>query len=276
MKIGVITASYNRQALLMRCIDSVRAQSYADWGMYIVDDCSNVDVCELQAHYEDERLHCLKLPQNHGANVVRNRAIDWAIADHCDYIFLLDDDDFLAVDAFSTMVAVQQQYPQYHWFVMNVMGYQHALAEHTLIQMPAMFDYIGDYLLGKTVRGDKSHLIAVCALANIRFSTAVRNGEEWTFFLQLAKYTACFAHPAVVKIVDYQPMGLSQQLAQRQSTFNKILLDTQKPLRCWWRRPFLRRAMTRSIQALLRFPFRLCWLAGQSLVQCLPTKSSRD
>jgi glycosyltransferase involved in cell wall biosynthesis len=273
MKIGIITASYNRPDLLRRCIDSVRSQSYSNWVMYVVDDCSIVNIDELSDMYRDPRLSLQKLPQNVGANHVRNVALARALHDGCDAIFLLDDDDFLTEHALQNMVDQTQAYPNESWFVFNIEGYQRVLEPYTFIQQPFSFDYISDYLLGKKVRSDKSHLIRADAVRHIRFSTQVRNGDEWTFFLQIAKRHQCMALPNIVKVVDYQNDGLSVALSGRQYTFQKICLDMKKPVLCWYYRPLLRRAATRSLQSVFRFPVRLLLLAWQ---QCQYLLASRQ
>ena len=116
MKIGIITASYNRPDLLRRCIDSVRSQSYSNWVMYVVDDCSTVNIDELSDMYRDPRLSLQKLPQNVGANHVRNVALARALHDGCDAIFLLDDDDFLTEHALQNMIDQTQAYPNENIF----------------------------------------------------------------------------------------------------------------------------------------------------------------
>lgn len=263
--IGILTPSYNRPELLRRCIESVLEQDYPHWRLYVIDDCSSVDVAQLRQDYPDTRIHLERMPHNAGVNRVRNTALERAQQDQCTAIFLLDDDDYLPTQALSRVMQVVQAHPDAPWLVLNVTGHQRELAANTYIQQTFEFDYIADYLMGKKIRGDKSHLIQMQAIGDIRFSTQVRQGDEWTFFLALAKHQRCLACPEIVKIVDYQPQGLSAQLSKKHYSFSKIWLDTQKPFLCWWYRPLLRRAATRSLQSVLRFPTRMLRLWLQQL-----------
>lgn len=264
-QIGILTPSYNRPDLLKRCIESVLAQDYSYWRLYVVDDCSTVDLEQFQQDYPDPRIRFTRMAQNAGVNRVRNTALDMAQHDQCDAIFLLDDDDYLPEQALRRVMQVVDTHPQAYWLVLNVTGHQRELAANTYIQQTFEFDYIADYLMGKKIRGDKSHLIHMQAIGDLRFSTQVRQGDEWTFFLALAKHQRCLACPDIVKIVDYQDQGLSAQLAKKHYSFPKIWLDTQKPFLCWFYRPLLRRAATRSLQSVLRFPTRVLRLWLQQL-----------
>lgn len=267
MKIAVIVASYNRESLLKRCIESVLKQTYTNFNIYVVDDCSNVNINEIWRYFSDQRLIVSRMHQNSGANAVRNHAIDEAIVKGCDYVFILDDDDYLAApDVFEELVSFAKSYQDFGWIVANVKGFSKQLPQQTVIQVAEPFDYISDYLMGKKIQGDKSHLISSKLIKNIRFSTLVRNGEEWTFFIEIASKTLCVACPILVKIVDYQDDGLSQVLKKsKNSSLGKIWLDTIKPLKSWFYRPLLRRACTRSLKGAIRLPVRVFLLAWYKL-----------
>ena len=64
-KVSVILTSYNRPRLLVEAVNSVLAQTFQDWELIIVDDCSSrVEVKDYLANIEDPRIivvsTCLK------------------------------------------------------------------------------------------------------------------------------------------------------------------------------------------------------------------------
>ena len=78
--VSVITPTYNCGKFIARTIDSVLAQTYTNWEMIIVDDCSNDDTKEVVEKYikNDNRIKYECLKTNSGAAVARTRAMELA------------------------------------------------------------------------------------------------------------------------------------------------------------------------------------------------------
>jgi glycosyltransferase involved in cell wall biosynthesis len=90
--VSVVTPSYNSEEYLSGAIDSVLLQSYSNWEMIVVDDCSSDCSGELVREYamKDSRIKLITLDINSGAAVARNAAIKAAQGR---YIAFLDSDD---------------------------------------------------------------------------------------------------------------------------------------------------------------------------------------
>jgi teichuronic acid biosynthesis glycosyltransferase TuaG len=90
--VSIITPSYNAERFLAKTIDSVLLQTYQNWELLIVDDCSPDDANQLIEQYvaKDGRIKLLRLKSNSGAAVARNTAIEAARGR---YIAFLDSDD---------------------------------------------------------------------------------------------------------------------------------------------------------------------------------------
>lgn len=88
--VSIITPSYNTGRWIAETIESVLNQTYQNWEMIIVDDCSSDNTDEVVAQYDDKRIRYLKNEKNSGAAVSRNRAIREAKGD---FIAFLDSDD---------------------------------------------------------------------------------------------------------------------------------------------------------------------------------------
>lgn len=91
-KVSVITPSYNSADFISETIESVQSQTYTNWEMIIVDDCSKDQSVKLieAKQSEDERIKLIKLLRNGGPAYARNQAI---LAADGRYLAFLDSDD---------------------------------------------------------------------------------------------------------------------------------------------------------------------------------------
>lgn len=92
MLVSIITPSFNSANYIVATIQSVLAQTYQNWEMIIVDDCSIDNSCDIIEKYmeEDSRIKLLRLSENSGAAVARNTGIETATGR---FIAFLDSDD---------------------------------------------------------------------------------------------------------------------------------------------------------------------------------------
>lgn len=90
--VSIITPVYNAERFIKDTVISVINQTYKDWEMILVDDCSidNSQKIIQEISSKDKRIRYIKLKQNSGAAVSRNRAISEAKGR---YIAFLDSDD---------------------------------------------------------------------------------------------------------------------------------------------------------------------------------------
>ena len=90
--VSIITPSYNSSKFIEECIESVISQTYQEWEMIIVDDCSIDNSRKLINKYvnQDKRIRSIFLKENVGSAQARNTAIKEAEGE---YIAFLDSDD---------------------------------------------------------------------------------------------------------------------------------------------------------------------------------------
>lgn len=90
--VSIITPTYNSEKFIAETIQSVQNQTYQNWEMLIVDDCSSDKTVEIiqQLMEDDYRIHLIQLNKNSGASKARNEAIK---AVKGDYMTFLDADD---------------------------------------------------------------------------------------------------------------------------------------------------------------------------------------
>ena len=89
-KVSAIITTYNRAALLSRAVQSVLAQTYEDFELIIVDDCSTDDTPDVMRTFVDSRIRVVRHADNMGQSAAINTGIRLARGE---YIAFLDDDD---------------------------------------------------------------------------------------------------------------------------------------------------------------------------------------
>lgn len=91
-KVSIITPSYNSEKYIAETIASVQNQTYDNWEMIIVDDCSTDNTCAIVENIskEDPRLKLLRQEYNNGAGAARTRAMQNAVGR---FVAYLDADD---------------------------------------------------------------------------------------------------------------------------------------------------------------------------------------
>jgi len=89
--VSIIMPSFNTGLYIADSIDSVIHQSYQNWELIIVDDCSADNTDQIVSSYlKDDRVKLYKNEGNYGAAVSRNRALREAKGR---WIAFLDSDD---------------------------------------------------------------------------------------------------------------------------------------------------------------------------------------
>lgn len=88
--VSVIMPSWNTGKFIAESIQSVIDQTYENWELIIVDDCSTDNTDEVVAKFTDKRIRYFKNEKNSGAALSRNRALREARGE---WIAFLDSDD---------------------------------------------------------------------------------------------------------------------------------------------------------------------------------------
>ena len=93
--VSIIMPNYNSAKFIRQTVESVIAQTYENWELIIVDDCSKDESMEIVAQLGDERIRVMRNEVNSGAAVSRNHAIEAARGR---WIAFLDSDDLWEAD----------------------------------------------------------------------------------------------------------------------------------------------------------------------------------
>ena len=112
--VSIVTSTYMRAECLRRAIESVLAQTFSNWEMCVVGDCTQDHSPDVVASFADTRIRFYNLPEksppgSHGA-IAKNYAIqEMATSDTIAY---LDDDDAYRPMFLATMMGYLRRHPE--------------------------------------------------------------------------------------------------------------------------------------------------------------------
>lgn len=116
--VSIIMPSYNTANYIAASIQSVLDQTYPNWELIIVDDCSTDDTDAVVAPFlTDARIRYLKNEQNSGAAISRNRALREAKGR---WVAFLDSDDLW----YPTKLEAQLKFMQSHGYHFSYTNYE--------------------------------------------------------------------------------------------------------------------------------------------------------
>lgn len=90
--IGVVTITYNSGEVIRPFMDCCLRQSWPNFILYVIDNCSRDDTREVVASYGDKRVRLIENMDNVGVAGGNNQGIRMAMGDGCTHILLLNND----------------------------------------------------------------------------------------------------------------------------------------------------------------------------------------
>jgi glycosyltransferase involved in cell wall biosynthesis len=203
-RVSVITPCFNHGRPLRECVESIRAQTYSDVELIVIDDCSTE--AETQSYLReldaDSDVQVLRMERNCGPSAARNRGIARATGR---YLLPVDADNILLDDAIERLVAQLQSAGLHVGFIYQNCQYFGNREDYF---EPPVFN---PYLLAR------ENYIDTCALIDrsvfeMGFEYAediVFGHEDWDFFLQLAEH-GIHGEPARGKTMLYRKEGFTR------------------------------------------------------------------
>lgn len=189
--VSVIIPTYKRPQLLQRAIYSVLRQTYADFEILVVDDCSPDDTQATVWSIGDSRLRYLRHETNKGLPAVRNTGIRAARGT---YIAFLDDDDEWREDKLEMQL--------------------HAIQGFDAVACTAVSSSKGcairvhkrpSITLEDLKRGSfapSSLMAKASVLRDVMFDENVTQGEDWDAFIRIAQRYSIAWIPAPLLIYN--------------------------------------------------------------------------
>ena len=107
MKFSVLIAHYNNAEYFMQCYESLKKQTFQDFEIIVVDDCSTDDSFEKIQNYcnGDSRVKFFQNSENKGVGFTKKRCVELASGEICGFV---DPDDALTENAIEISVKAHE------------------------------------------------------------------------------------------------------------------------------------------------------------------------
>lgn len=181
-KVSVIVPVYKAEKFLMKCVDSILAQTFRDFEVLLVDDGSpdgSGAICDEYAR-KDPRVRVIH-KENGGVSSARNKGIDEARGE---WITFVDADDWLSLETFECLSTYFKDYDVIRFSMVSVFPAYSKTKE--LNEGVTREEYIKLLVERRTILGVWGGLYRLDKIreAGLRFREDIINGEDWLFQFQ--------------------------------------------------------------------------------------------
>ena len=202
--VSIITPVYNAEMFLSDTIKSVQNQTYKNWEMLLVDDCSKDNSAQIIKEFQkyDDRIKYIKLEKNSGASVSRNTGIKNAKGR---FIAFVDSDDIWKPEKLE--VQVKYMLENNLGFTFTSYRYMKEDGELTnkVAKAPSKINYNG--LLKNTIIGCSTVVIDTDIVEYFEMPL-VRRGQDTATWLQILRKEK-YAYGIDKDLVYYRLVGES-------------------------------------------------------------------
>lgn len=203
--VSIVMPNYNCGKFVEETISSVLAQTYKNWELLFVDDCSTDDSLKIVSGFQDDRIRIFKNEKNSGAAVSRNYALREAKGR---WIAFLDSDDLWEPEKLEKQLAFMQN-NGYHFSYTNYIEVAEdgsllgrAVSGPKKITQRRQFDYCWQGCL--TVMYD-AETVGFIQIEDIK------KNNDYAIWLKVCKKAKCFLLPEVLAKYRKHTGSISRQ-----------------------------------------------------------------
>lgn len=200
MKVSVVITSYNYDKYIKDSIESVLNQSYFDFELVIIDDCSTDNSVKIIKQFEDERIKFIQNEENLGLKSSMQKAISYCSGE---WIAFLESDDLWLPDTLEKRLACAEKYPQVGIIFNDVLEFGD---EDWLLAVKNNYDRVRKILSKKTFPKNIFYDINVHNLIltfssvmikrelfeNVSFETPIDALLDWWLYIHIAYNTEAY------------------------------------------------------------------------------------
>lgn len=220
---SVIMPVYNGKDTVEAAIDSVLCQTFTNFELIIVDDCScDSTPAILQKYAETDAVRLLRHEKNAGVSVTRNDGIEAAKGE---YICFLDSDDSYFPDHLATLQSMIAAYPEEVFFITS---HRDVLTDGSFKDIISYAGESGamrypDYLKGLLDKKIKPNMNSVCFKKCAFYETGMflpgfSLDEDREFFLRCGLYHDAIVSGTVTTLRSRMGEGLTHAYRYHYST----------------------------------------------------------
>lgn len=216
--VSVIMPAYNAEKYIGAAISSVLSQSYTNWELLVIDDCSDDSTAEIIRDFEraDSRIRLLCNEKNMGVAGTRNRGFDIAQGE---WVALLDSDDLWHTNKLEEQLRIATG-SEADIIYCSYSIIDECSAHISDFIVPERTSY--ENMLKKSVLSCSTVLMHRSILSQHRFSEEYHH-EDYVFWLELLKsgYSAAASREL---LADYRIVNGSRSNNKLKSARNRWLI----------------------------------------------------
>ncbi|SDW86916.1 Glycosyltransferase involved in cell wall bisynthesis [Lutibacter oricola] len=180
--VSIITPNFNAEKYISQTIESVLNQTYTNWELIIVDDCSTDNSVKIIHQFlgSEAKIKLIKLELNSGAAVARNKGIEIA---NGDYISFLDSDDIWLPHK----LEMQLDFMMVNKYVLTFSSYiskEEGQEKEVIVEAKKRVGYKD--LLRNNYIGCLTAMYSVNKLGKV-FFPLIKKRQDWALWLKITK-----------------------------------------------------------------------------------------
>ena len=187
--VSIVMPSYNTAEYIAESIKSVQNQTYTDWELLIVDDCSTDNTDDVvQAFLSDSRIRYIKNETNSGAAISRNRALREAKGK---WIAFLDSDDLWHPEKLQRQIAFMEKN-----------GYAFTYTDYMIKQNGQWIPYVydGPMVVNRTMMYNYCYFSTITVMYDREKIGLIqiedlRKNNDYAMWLQIIEKSKCYRLP---------------------------------------------------------------------------------
>lgn len=189
--ISIIMPAYNAAQYIEESIKSVLSQTYTDWELLIIDDCSTDRTKEIAESYTDaySNIHYYKNKENCGAAKTRNYGVKMASGE---WIAFLDSDDCWAPQKLELQIKTAREKQAQFLFTGSAFIDEKSQPLDYYLPAPASIGY--RELLKQNVISCSSVMIQKTLIQKYPMKHAARLHEDFAVWLQILRDQPIYAY----------------------------------------------------------------------------------
>ncbi len=220
-EISVIIPCYNHGRYLGEALDSVLAQTYADWETIVVDDGSTDTTAAVAAGYADDRIRYV-YQENQGLSAARNTGIEQARGS---YLAFLDADDRWEPAFLQTCHSALDTAPE---LVGVIVRNYFFIQEEQRLPVPGGEVVPAGALHDRLLEGGFFPVHAVLVRRAVvpdrgAFDTGLTSLEDWDLWLRVTAHGAMQCLPAVLAGYRVNPGSMSTNAGRMHTNRLRVL-----------------------------------------------------
>ena len=187
--VSIVMPSYNTAEYIAESIKSVQNQTYTDWELLIVDDCSTDNTDDaVQAFLSDSRIRYIKNETNSGAAISRNRALREAKGK---WIAFLDSDDLWHPEKLQKQIDFMEEN-----------GYAFTYTDYMIKQNGQWIPYVydGPMVVNRTMMYNYCYFSTITVMYDREKIGLIqiedlRKNNDYAMWLQIIEKSKCYRLP---------------------------------------------------------------------------------